>query len=58
LFDGSLGRRAARRLRESEHFDDLVLLERCDRGGRKIGVEASELDEALDYIRELDASFG
>jgi hypothetical protein len=58
LADGSLGRRAARRLRESEHFEDLVLLERCDRGGRRVGVEASELDDALDYIRELDVSFG
>jgi hypothetical protein len=58
LADGSLGRRAARRLRDSEHIEDLVLLERCDRLGRQVGVEASELDDALDYIRELDASFG
>jgi hypothetical protein len=58
LAEGALGRRAARRLRESEHFEDLVLIERCDRDGRRPGVEAPELDEALDYIRDLDATFG
>jgi hypothetical protein len=58
LADQTLGRRAARRLRDSEHFEDLVLLEKCDRNGRQPGVEAPELDEALDYIRDLDAQFG
>lgn len=53
LRDGTLGVRALRRLRESDHFDDLVLLAQCDRAGRAKGVEAPELDEALDYIREL-----
>ncbi|HMP06121.1 MAG TPA: HD domain-containing protein, partial [Lacipirellulaceae bacterium] len=33
MADQSLGRRAARRLRVSEHFDDLMLLEQCDRQG-------------------------
>jgi hypothetical protein len=56
--DGSLGRRAHRRLRENESFEDLMLLEQCDRQGRRAGVEAPELDEALDYIRDLDANFG
>jgi hypothetical protein len=55
--DGTLGGRARRRLRASEHFDDLVLLEKCDRQGRRPGVEAPELDEALDYVRDLDAKF-
>jgi hypothetical protein len=58
LADQTLGRRAARRLRASEHYEDLVLLELCDRNGRVPGVEAPELDEALDYCRDLDASFG
>jgi hypothetical protein len=58
LADGSLGKRAQRRLRESEHYEDLVLLERCDRNGRQPGVEAPELDEALDYLRELEATLG
>jgi predicted HD phosphohydrolase len=57
LAEQTLGRRASRRLRESEHYEDLLLLGRCDRAGRKPGVEAPELDEALDYIRELDQMF-
>src|SRR5262249_52370709 len=55
---GSLGKRAHRRLRESEHYEDLMLLEKCDSEGRRSGVEAPELDEALDYLRDLDAQFG
>jgi hypothetical protein len=58
LADGALGRRAHRRLRDSEHYDDLVLLEQCDRHGRSPGVETCDLDDALDYIRDLDATFG
>jgi hypothetical protein len=58
LADGTLGARARRRLQESEHFDDLVLLGRCDRAGRVSGIEAPELDEALDYLRELGDMFG
>jgi hypothetical protein len=58
ILDGSIGCRAHRRLRENEYYDDLVLLGRCDRGGRRPGVEAPELEEALDYIRDLDATFG
>ncbi|MGD9635002.1 MAG: HD domain-containing protein [Pirellulales bacterium] len=58
IVDGSLGARARRRLQESEHYDELVLLGECDRAGRVPGVEAPELDEALDYLRELETLFG
>jgi predicted HD phosphohydrolase len=58
LADGRLGARARRRLEQSEYFDDLVLLGECDRAGRQPGVEAPELDEALDYLRELVRLFG
>lgn len=51
--DGTIGHRARRRLEESEHFEELMLLVRCDRGGRQAGVETPDLDEALDYLREL-----
>ncbi|MBN2295076.1 MAG: HD domain-containing protein [Pirellulales bacterium] len=54
LIDGELGARARRRLQESEDFDELMLLAQCDRAGRERGVEASDLEEALDYIRELE----
>lgn len=56
--DGSLGARAKRRLQQSEHFEDLMLLGECDRAGRQPGVEASELEEALDYLRDLGKMFG
>ena len=58
LADGTLGARARRRLEQSEHYEDLVLLGQCDRAGRQPGVEAPELDEALDYLRELGQMFG
>jgi predicted HD phosphohydrolase len=58
IVDGSLGARARRRLEQSEHFEDLLLLGECDRAGRKAGVEAPELSEAIDYLRELGHMFG
>jgi hypothetical protein len=58
LLDGTLGARAKRRLLESESYEELLLLARCDRAGRQPGAQAPELEEALDYIRELARSFG
>lgn len=56
IMDGTIGARAHRRLKEHESYDELVLLCQCDRGGRVAGVQASELEEAIDYIQQL--SFG
>ena len=58
LAAGTLGARARRRLEQSEHYDDLVLLGECDRAGRQPGAEAPELEESLDYLRELGQMFG
>ncbi|MEX0613594.1 MAG: tRNA adenylyltransferase [Pirellulales bacterium] len=58
IADGTLGARARRRLEQSEHFEELVQLAECDRAGRQAGVAAPELDEALDYLRELGQMFG
>ena len=58
VFDRTLGMRAARRLRENEDYDDLLLLGKCDRGGRQIGVETSDVDEAINYVRELSQMCG
>ncbi len=53
IYDRTIGARAHRRLRENENYDELVLLAKCDRGGRQCGVETPDVDEALDYLREL-----
>lgn len=58
VVEGTIGARAKRRLQESEDFDELMLLTRCDRAGRRPGAPAPELEEALDYLRELDENFG
>jgi hypothetical protein len=55
--EGTLGMRARRRLEASEDYDNLLLLAQCDQRGRKKGVETSELDEALEYIRELAGGY-
>jgi len=54
LHDRTIGARARRRLEESEDFDELVLLSECDRRGRVCGAEVCDVDEALDYCRDLD----
>ncbi|MCA9242144.1 MAG: HD domain-containing protein, partial [Planctomycetales bacterium] len=58
LREGRLGARAHRRLRANENYHDLLFLGDCDRAGRQSGVEAPELDEALDYLREIGGMFG
>lgn len=58
IADRNIGARARKRLQENENFDDLMLLQQCDRAGRQCGVEVCELEEALDYIRELAHLFG
>ena len=58
LVEGTLGARSRRRLQENESFEDLVLLGQCDRRGRQKAVEAPDLEEALDYVRELARTCG
>src|SRR6185436_12066157 len=53
IIDGTLGARAARRLRENESYEELMLLANCDRAGRQPGAQSPELDEAIDYLRDL-----
>jgi predicted HD phosphohydrolase len=53
MLDGSIGSRAKRRLQQSESYDELMLLARCDREGRVPGGDAPDIDDALDYIREV-----
>jgi hypothetical protein len=53
LRDGTLGARARRRLEAHEDFDELMLLCDCDRRGRQRGVEAPDVEDALEHLREL-----
>jgi len=52
---GTLGARARTRLRQSEEFDDVMLLRDLDTRGRTPGAIVCELDEALAFIRDLAA---
>ena len=57
ILDGTIGARARRRLQANESYEELVSLAQCDRDGRQRGVEAPDLDEALDYLRDLAVTF-
>jgi hypothetical protein len=58
LRDGSIGVRSNRRLREHPDFEELELLSRCDKAGRVRGVPVPDVEEALDYIRDLARMYG
>ena len=49
----TLGARCLRRLQASEDFEELRLLARCDRQGRRIGIRVPEVEDAIGYLREL-----
>jgi hypothetical protein len=55
---GKLGARLRRELEASPDLEDLLLLHECDQGGRVPGATVGTLDEALDYLRELERSNG
>jgi predicted HD phosphohydrolase len=57
ILDKTLGARAKRRLARHESYDELLLLSQCDRAGRIAGADVPELEEALEYLRELSVSF-
>ncbi len=54
LAEGRLGARAKKRLEADESFEELTLFSKCDRGGRERNVQIPDLDEAIEYLRELD----
>jgi hypothetical protein len=51
---GKLGARLRRELEASPDFEDLLLLRRCDDGGRVPGAMVGTVDEALEYLRQLE----
>ena len=58
IHDGTIGARARKRLEQNESYHELLLLGECDRSGRQIGVLTTELEDALDYIREISDTYG
>jgi hypothetical protein len=55
---GTLGVRHRRRLAADENFDELMLLADCDRQGRAIGVAVPDVQETIDYLRDLSEQCG
>src|SRR4051812_24464969 len=53
---GKLPGRLRRELEASPDFEDLLLLRECDDAGRVPGAMVGTVDEALDYLRELERS--
>ncbi len=53
LRTGTLGAKARARLQQSEYYDDLMLLSELDRRGRVRGAAVCELEEALEFLRDL-----
>jgi hypothetical protein len=55
---GTLPTKQRQRLKASPDFDDLLLLSEMDQAGRVPGAVVGTVDEALDYLRELERSNG
>jgi predicted HD phosphohydrolase len=55
---GTIGAKLKRKLEESPDFEELMLLRKCDDGGRVAGAVVGTLDEALDFLKELERSNG
>lgn len=55
---GKLPTKARRHLEDSPDFDDLMLLRQLDDAGRVPGAPVGTVDEALQYLRELEQANG
>lgn len=53
---GTLGHRQRLRLENNPDFDDLMLLREADDQGRVRGATVGAVEEALDYLRDLERS--
>src|SRR5262249_29561808 len=51
---GTLGSGKVQKLKASPDFDDLLLLSELDQKGRVPGATVGTVDEALEYLRELE----
>jgi hypothetical protein len=52
----TLGARGKKRLEEHTDFEDLLLLNECDVGGRVPGAYVGSVDDALGFIKEVERS--
>lgn len=55
---GGIGSKLRQRLQASPDYEDLMLLRSCDDRGRVPGAPVGTLDEAFDYLRELQRQNG
>jgi predicted nucleotidyltransferase len=55
---GTLGAKLRRQLEASPDFEDLMLLRELDDAGRVPGAVVGTVDEALDYLKELERTNG
>ena len=53
---GTLGIRARKRLQNLPDYEEISILADCDREGRKVGVNTSDVEEAIDIIRGISDS--
>lgn len=53
---GTLGHRQRKKLEAADDFDDLMLLRELDDRGRVPGATVGTVDEALNFLRELERS--
>jgi predicted HD phosphohydrolase len=58
IADRTIGARRRRRLASHPWYEDLLTLGDCDRGGRVPGAVVEQLEEALDYIEQIEERFG
>lgn len=58
IHDRTIGARRRKRLVAHQWYEDLVALGECDRAGRVPGANVESVEEALDYIEQIDEMFG
>ncbi len=58
MLDRTIGARRRRKIVAHPWHEDLMTLCQCDRQGRVPGAEVEELEEALDYIEQIEEMFG
>lgn len=56
LMAGTLGSRARRRLEAFPDYDELMILAECDRDGRVSGARVTDMEDAIQQLREIHDS--